>query len=308
MLKRDEYKDKYPNKDYTFTRYNEPIFRPKFDLSLIFYPDMKSLYKSFRTRFINNKELDFILTTGCEASLRISFEVIKRFLYNEGKKVDFVYQEYPTWGMVPVIADQVFYKDKLQKLPFIYNKDRSRFEYKEDIYFVKDTTNVLYTTYDTNNLFSHKNKIFTGTPDVWQVMDFSYTEPSIAINEYSKLLDIVDHNNRLIMIGGFSKHISCSCRLGFIVFPVEYKDIFNLYREEYVSSSAVYELMNYDIRKESSTYIKENSCCVTDSHTVTDNRNFSTVLLDKDTNPTNVNKKFKVGEYEFARCGKKITR
>lgn len=238
MIKRNDYKKR---EETIFTRANE---NPRLNTKLADYPDMYGIYEEFNKKFMdNNDSFSFILTNGCENALRITCQVVKRLING---KVS-LYKESPTWGMVPVIYDQVFYDCTSinSDLEFMYDDKLKGFVYSTTSVFDKDSNNILYRTYRTNNLFSHQDLWFSNT---WQIVDYTYTLPLNAIKEYKQSL--LDHYNdkdvfNFIGIGSFSKFYGCGLRLGYILFNNKLKDVFNLYREEYINRLACDFILKY---------------------------------------------------------------
>ena len=273
MITRNEYKDRSENYSKSYPCYNEPYFLKDLDvevMSNIRYINMKEVYDTFSSTIANNGK-NFIVTTGCEAALRITLQVLKRI--NEYYDI---YSEYPTWGMVPVIFDQIFYDDKeLKKIEFRYNTDNKSFYYEGLEYLDIKSKDIIYTTYRYNNLFEHQNHIF----DAYNIIDFTYTDPKVAYKEYMNIcLDNPSIKNKIIGIGSFSKVYGCGYRLGYIFYPENdntFRELFNLYREEYISSHAAFLLRN--ITSFSSEYNKRMNIAYDKNIYVTYTSNYATV-------------------------------
>lgn len=258
-FKRNEYIDREKLNKYVITQFNENSVQFDYtdrkeaidkSYNVYQYPNMYEAYKIFEKNYMSNSSissLSFILTTGCESALRISCEAIKRIEYDKNSNTmkDFsLYKENPTWGMVDVVYNQCFYDKNIKNIDFEYDKENMLFLYSKDTILDDIKCGILYRTHRLNNLFPHQNKWFN-KKNLWQIVDYSYTIPQVAIKEHSDIL--LEHygeesSDKCIMIGGFSKHNGCGFRLGYIVFPKEYYDYFNLYREEYISYQA-FELL-----------------------------------------------------------------
>lgn len=273
MITRNEYKDRSENYSKSYPCYNEPYFLKDLDIEVmsnIRYINMKEVYDTFSSTIANNGK-NFIITTGCEAALRITLQVLKRI--NEYYAI---YSEYPTWGMVPVIFDQIFYDDnELKKIEFRYNSSNNSFYYEGLEYLDIKNKDIIYTTYRYNNLFEHQNHIF----DAYNIIDFTYTDPKVAYKEYMNIcLDNPSIKNKIIGIGSFSKVYGCGYRLGYIFYPENdntFRELFNLYREEYISSHAAFLLRN--ITSFSSEYNKRMNIAYDKNIYVTYTSNYATV-------------------------------
>lgn len=273
MITRNEYKDRSENYSKSYPCYNEPYFLKDLDIEVmsnIRYINMKEVYDTFSSTIANNGK-NFIVTTGCEAALRITLQVLKRI--NEYYAI---YSEYPTWGMVPVIFDQIFYDDnELKKIEFRYNSSNNSFYYEGLEYLDIKSKDIIYTTYRYNNLFEHQNHIF----DAYNIIDFTYTDPKVAYKEYMNIcLDNPSIKNKIIGIGSFSKVYGCGYRLGYIFYPENdntFRELFNLYREEYISSHAAFLLRN--ITSFSSEYNKRMNIAYDKNIYATYTPNYATV-------------------------------
>ena len=273
MITRNEYKDRSENYSKSYPCYNEPYFLKDLDIEVmsnIRYINMKEVYDTFSSTIANNGK-NFIVTTGCEAALRITLQVLKRI--NEYYAI---YSEYPTWGMVPIIFDQIFYDDnELKKIEFRYNSSNNSFYYEGLEYLDIKSKDIIYTTYRYNNLFEHQNHIF----DAYNIIDFTYTDPKVAYKEYMNIcLDNPSIKNKIIGIGSFSKVYGCGYRLGYIFYPENdntFRELFNLYREEYISSHAAFLLRN--ITSFSSEYNKRMNIVYDKNIYVTYTSNYATV-------------------------------
>lgn len=249
----------FKRNDYEFTKFtnssskNEPIPLP-FDcvadhLMMSRYPDMKTIYDLFSKYFHINQD-NFILTNDCDESLRICLSIIKRLQPTASHFIG----ETPGWKMADIIANQFFDKDNITDNQYKVKKDMVdgqlvNIVYQDKVISMdgikklchtndpKDT--VLYTTDHFNNYFKHERNSISYTisdPKVWMITDETYTLRSLIDTVFKEREGYEDHitRNNKFYIGSLSKVLGCGIRLGYIVFHSDYKDIFNLFRPQYL--------------------------------------------------------------------------
>lgn len=278
-----------PNNQYIkstkWSRANEPTWNKEVEDKYIHYPNMYELYQTFSKTFnipINN----FILTSGCEESLKISLQVLKDFIkIREGGNLDYKTElvcESPTWGLAELIMNQ--YADKrsiFKKRKFVdYNSrydERINFLTKQDADY-----NISYLTSVYNGLFLHEgnivldNKLETyqdnkiidcGLSNIkdqsFNIIDEVYHLSSLrnrsdpwmnhGYGSYcgKRIKDPIDiENYNYIFIGSFSKIFGAGYRLGYIYYNERLDNLMKYYRPQYISSSAI-DLINilYDKHK-----------------------------------------------------------
>ena len=255
-FKRDHYNRIHH--DLKFSRANEPEWNNLIDDKYKHYPDMKDVYDKF-SKFFNINRDNFILTTGCEESLRIAIKIIKYLGYQSKNRptISRVFLENPTWSL----AEVVFYQELFDKTIDIEKVDFDYY-YKDDIYslnpngyhgYIKiddhhinkfnrdqrnmykcDIHNIVYST-DTFNNFTYHFNPDIHTKDCFHIIDEVYTNEKLY---RSNFLD-----DKTFYIGSLSKSFGPGFRLGYLVFREEYSDIANLFRPQYLSTSAI-DLIN----------------------------------------------------------------
>lgn len=249
----------FKRNDYESTKFtnssskNEPLPLP-FDcvadhLMMSRYPDMKTIYDLFSKYFHINQD-NFILTNDCDESLRICLSIIKRLQPTASHFIG----ETPGWKMADIIANQFFDKDNITDNQYKVKKDMVdgqlvNIVYQDKVISMdgikklcptndpKDT--VLYTTDHFNNYFKHERNSISYTisdPKVWMITDETYTLRSLIDTVFKEREGYEDHitRNNKFYIGTLSKVLGCGIRLGYIVFHSDYKDIFNLFRPQYL--------------------------------------------------------------------------
>lgn len=249
----------FKRNDYESTKFtnssskNEPLPLP-FDcvadhLMISRYPDMKTIYDLFSKYFHINQD-NFILTNDCDESLRICLSIIKRLQPTASHFIG----ETPGWKMADIIANQFFDKDNITDNQYKVKKDMVdgqlvNIVYQDKVISMdgikklcptddpKDT--VLYTTDHFNNYFKHERNSISYTisdPKVWMITDETYTLRSLIDTVFKEREGYEDHitRNNKFYIGSLSKVLGCGIRLGYIVFHSDYKDIFNLFRPQYL--------------------------------------------------------------------------
>lgn len=235
------------------------------------YPDMEAAYDYFSS-YLSIPRSNFILTNGCEEALKIVFQVIDR-IAKDKKRTNFLFAERPRWGMVDVLANQIFgsentiinmpyndfNKDDEDKYNF-YCKRIGRYSY-ETAYFShvkflaqKNSNIISYETYRYNNILRHDSclKEFMETKgkeyykenfkksELFSIVDETYT-PFKSFDDFLRFKDI----DNLIVIGSLSKTCGCGLRLGYILFNEKYSRLFNIYRPQYISALAA-GLLQYE--------------------------------------------------------------
>lgn len=270
-----------PNNQYVksdvWSRANEPIWNKEIEDKYIHYPNMYELYQTFSKIF--NVPIDnFILTSGCEESLKISLQVLKDFIkLKESGNLDYKTElvcESPTWGLAELIMNQ--YADIrhiFKKRKFVdYNSriDEQNSLIKQDVDY-----NISYTTSVFNGLFLHEgnivldnkletyqdNKIINcGLSNInyesFSIIDEVYhlsslrnrSDPwmnhgSYCINSKRPKDPIFSENYNYIFIGSFSKIFGAGFRLGYIYYNKRFNNLMKYYRPQYISSSSV-DLIN----------------------------------------------------------------
>ena len=249
----------FKRNDYESTKFtnssskNEPLPLP-FDcvadhLMISRYPDMKTIYDLFSKYFHINQD-NFILTNDCDESLRICLSIIKRLQPTASHFIG----ETPGWKMADIIANQFFDKDNITANQYKVKKDMVdgqlvNIVYQDKVISMdgikklcptddpKDT--VLYTTDHFNNYFKHERNSISYTisdPKIWMITDETYTLRSLIDTVFKEREGYEDHitRNNKFYIGSLSKVLGCGIRLGYIVFHSDYKDIFNLFRPQYL--------------------------------------------------------------------------
>lgn len=250
-MKREDYKPITHYKECN--RANEPVWNRLVDEKHMHYPDMAEVYDKFAKLFGLHKGT-FILTSGCEESLRIALEIIKH--NEENQKIRYKFIENPTWGLAEVIFNQVFYNDpdilkinyeenfidknysvsdfilalNKEKIMDIHDKDNPTFyknHYKDIIYHTETFSNI---TYHESNLMSD---LRFNQYEFYIIEDQEYTLSSLFGSNGNFTFG---HN---FYIGGFSKVFGPGYRLGYLIFGNEFKDLANLYRPQYISKDAI---------------------------------------------------------------------
>ena len=271
-------------KSNEWSRANEPIWNKEIENKYIHYPNMYEIYQAFSEIFnipINN----FILTSGCEESLKISLQVLKDFIQiKEGNNLNYKTElvcESPTWGLAELIMNQyadrrhIFKKRKF--VDYLSQINEQNDLIKQDVDY-----NISYSTSVFNGLFLHEgcivldnkleiyqdNKIIDcGLSNIkyqsFNIIDEVYhlsslrnrSDPWTNHGSYSDIGErikdpIVSENYNYIFIGSFSKIFGAGFRLGYIYYNEKFNDLMKYYRPQYISSSAV-DLINilYDDKK-----------------------------------------------------------
>lgn len=277
-----------PNNQYIksteWSRANEPIWNTEIEDEYIHYPNMYELYHTFAKIF--NVPIDnFILTSGCEESLKISLQVLKDFIkLNENGNLDYKTElvcESPTWGLAELIMNQ--YADRrniFKKRKFVdYN---SRINEQNDLIKQDVDYNISYSTSVFNGLFLHEgNIVLDNKMETYQdnkiidcdlsnikyqsfnIIDEVYhlsslrnrSDPWMNHGSYCDIGKrpkdpIVSENYNYIFIGSFSKIFGAGFRLGYIYYNKRFDNLMKYYRPQYISRSAA-DLINilYDKHK-----------------------------------------------------------
>ena len=253
-IKREKYKDNSHSYKNICNRGNEPWFDKGEDIVLTkddytHYPNMYKVYELFSNIFGISTD-NFILTSGVEESLRIAFTVAN--IIKGGHDNDVYLESNPSWGLSKVVAKQVFHdENKIHNLEY-------KLEENGHIGYALDRINdeIIYTTFEFNNFIRHDSLYYNNIG----IYDETYTLLNLfhnAINSCPALLnndklanvDLIDYKNTdHIIIGSFSKIYGAGFRLGYILFNDKYKDLFNLYRSQYINGLAIKLL--YTIRND----------------------------------------------------------
>ena len=237
-----------------WSRANEPIWNKFVDDKYLHYPDMYNIYKLFSKIFhipINN----FILTSGCEESLKISLQVIKEYIRNKEENVsdlknELVY-EYPSWGLAELIMGQ-FADDNyaLKRREFVTNNKKEK---PNNIIDDEIDYRISYETSLFNGLFYHKSRGIIKEENLlnqkYNIKNDKYFNLSKVNKESFKIIDEVYHLSFLrkfqsfdknnIYIGSFSKIFGPGFRLGYILYDFKFNDLMKYYRPQYISQSGV---------------------------------------------------------------------
>ena len=234
-------------------RANEPVWNRFLDDKHLHYPDMAKVYDKFANTFGLSKD-NFILTSGCEESLRIALEIIK----HGEQKIRYKFIENPTWGLAEVVFNQVFYNDSnivkidyepsfwdwycndrstnfdleldKEKIMYFHNKDNPNYykEHYKDIIYITDTFSNI--TYHSSKLASTN----TFNRDEFYIINDQEYDLRSLLQKETKF-----PSNNEFYIGGFSKVFGPGYRLGYLIFNSLDSKIANLYRPQYISSDAV---------------------------------------------------------------------
>lgn len=253
-IKREKYKDNSHTYKNICNRSNEPWFDKGEDIVLTkddytHYPNMYKVYELFSNIFGISTD-NFILTSGVEESLRIAFTVAN--IIKGGHDSNAHLESYPSWGISKVVAKQVFYdEDKIHNLEY-------KLEENGHIGYALDRVNdddIIYTTFEFNNFIRHSTLSLSYTGNNIGIYDETYTLlhlfhnainscPALLNNDKLADVDLIDYKNTdHIIIGSFSKIYGAEYRLGYILFNNEYKELFNLYRAQYINGLAI-KLLN----------------------------------------------------------------
>ena len=253
-IKREKYKDNSHTYKNICNRSNEPWFGKGEDLLLTkddytHYPNMYKVYELFSNIFGISTD-NFILTSGVEESLRIAFTVAN--IIKGGHDNDVYLESDPSWGLSKIVAKQVFHdENKIHNLEY-------KLEENGHIGYALDRINdeIIYTTFEFNNFIRHDSLYYNNIG----IYDETYTLlhlfhntinscPALLNNDKLSDVDLVNYKNKdHIIIGSFSKIYGAGFRLGYILFNDKYKDLFNLYRSQYINGLAVKLL--YTIKKD----------------------------------------------------------
>ena len=219
ILKRDFYKN-HPKGNVSTL--NEPKFGFQSLVDFTKYPDMLACYEKLVPIFGEN----FIICNGCENALRITLQVLTRL------GIKSLSYATPTWGMLDVFCE-MFMLEKVVK-PFIYD------EQKDIIEEPNLSGECYYGCNGINNFFTYKEGVRNCK---YSIIDTTYTD--------------IKFNSDDIYIGSLGKKYGCGIRLGYIKFPLHLKELFQLYREQYINSGAEKLILEGKINKEkpSSFYI-----------------------------------------------------
>ena len=213
-----------------YTIHNEPYIEYENIADTICeYPDMGRAYARFAK--IYELPLDrFILTNGTEDSLRITLSCIRRLL--NGNTTELLYMT-PNWGLIPIIAEQEGFQPV--KYPsFVYQGYMISPDFVHNIMF-KDG-NVIYYNEFMNNYFLQsvptQNIIEDNETDIF-IVDEVYTNTYLTSVEKRKEL-----SDNTIVIGSYSKSLGCGIRLGYIIYPESWNELFQHNRPNYISHLA----------------------------------------------------------------------
>lgn len=271
-------------KSKRWSRANEPIWNKSINDKYLHYPDMYIIYTRF-SKIFNIPIDNFILTSGCEESLKISLQVLKKYINDKEEnninlKNELVY-EYPSWGLSELIMDQ-FADDnyELKRRDFVINN-------KE-----KKITNIInnnmvdyrisYETSLFNGLFYHDSKFiekenllnqnYKKENDIYYNLSKVNKESFRIIDEVyhlSCLRNIQTFEKNNIYIGSFSKIFGPGFRLGYIIYDIKFDHLMNYYRPQYISQSGVelIELLLNDLNQYKNIEIfkdfdKALNCCI----------------------------------------------
>lgn len=251
-IKREKYKDNSYTYKNICNRSNEPWFGKGENIVLTkddytHYPNMHKVYELFSNIFGISTD-NFILTSGVEESLRIAFTVAN--IIKGGHDNDVYLESDPSWGLSKIVAKQVFHdENKIHNLEYKL-EENGIIGYDVDDR-IKDS--IIYTTFEFNNFIRHHTLFYRGSNIV--IYDETYTLlhllhnainscPTLLNNDKLANVELVSYKNNYnyadgIIIGSFSKIYGAGYRLGYILFNDEYKELFNLYRSQYINGLAV---------------------------------------------------------------------
>ena len=248
-IKREKYKDNSYTYKNICNRSNEPWFGKGEDIVLTkddytHYPNMYKVYELFSNIFGISTD-NFILTSGVEESLRIAFTVAN--IIKRGNDSNVYLESDPSWGLSKIVAKQVFYNEnKIHNLEYKLEKDGN-------IGYALDRVNaddIIYTTFEFNNFIRHSTLSSYAGNNIG-IYDETYTLlhlfhnainscPALLNNDKLADIDLINYKNKdHIIIGSFSKIYGARFRLGYILFNDKYKDLFNLYRSQYINGLAI---------------------------------------------------------------------
>lgn len=275
MIKRKDY-EPYNYIDGYSTK-NEPLPNR--------YPNMYEAYDNF-SRFFGISKKNFILTNGCENALRIALLAIKP---------QTLAIETPGWELPKIIAKSL----NIEELDFNLISDSSgRVCYSSycpnvDAAYITPLVNnfIVHSSYNNYRLKKNSQTI------KYYIIDETYSMRWLFNGHVPNI------NDNIVIIGSFSKVIDPGIRLGYILFPEDQNDIYQLLREQYISLSACEALKHMDRKtiKDMAYNIgifrdKDNKNSIIHKHKV-----FETYTHKKfESRPY---KKFKIGDMSFYRYG-----
>jgi len=181
------------------------------------YPDMQEIYALFSKKFgipLNR----FILTNGGENAVKNTLLALKpkNLLYSV-----------PTWEMIDVFCEALDIIPIKNNLIY-FKKTKSVIESVPETKYRK--VDCFYSCLHYNNLTGYKSsQDYTYSGAKYNILDATYVFPNY-LECYS--------DNNTIVVGSFDKLFGVGLRLGYVIFPEELNDKFQLQREQFINYSA----------------------------------------------------------------------
>lgn len=216
------------------SRQNEPENHILVTSDIRRYPNMASVYSTFREKMDIRPERSIILGNGFEGVFKSVLSALRtRSLFFNT----------PLWMMVDIICEQYDIKKVTSEFQF----DGKTFHPTGFL-----TADCAYFTIHNGPLFEHEDIDITKVSEQYRnvILDISYC----SLAEMKSFLNI-PHKN-VIVVGSFDKIYGCGLRCGFCSFDNQYIDRMMLCRERYVSSQVEQFIINEDFLQPNLPYLE----------------------------------------------------